>query len=431
MIVKYTDDYVRGSGAGAYRRKRRRKKRKDPLKGLLLLFVVLLLILIALLVRRFIRSDHVDPKAPADGQYGGEGGNTQTENAMSGVSHSVGEKAEKSETEIRKEAKDEVFYFRKQLEPTEQLIYDALLACAESADPSILGEELSIDVNPESDEFDLIFERARCTMTADHPELFWISVSDSSFSYTYQTTPDGDGRYRLSFCFLEPLPGRKEMMEELENAADQLLEGIDLNQSAPEIALEVHDRLIELVEYDHSSVNGNQDLAHTAYGALVRNDSRKEHMAVCDGYSGAYEYLLHKAGICCLMISGRAGDDKDSAMAHSWNMVLLDGEWYETDCTWDDGEIAGDGTPIITEALSDESYLNLLRHYMFQVTTDQISDFEPGAKYRYTSDNGWVSFLNHSVHIRNTEEDSEFTGDCMTPVAPVAYGIKYSYENLR
>ena len=65
------------------------------------------------------------------------------------------------------------------------------------------------------------------------------------------------------------------MMEELENAADQLLEGIDLNQSAPEIALEVHDRLIELVEYDHSSVNGNQDLAHTAYGALVRNDSRK------------------------------------------------------------------------------------------------------------------------------------------------------------
>lgn len=471
-----------GRTSGSRRRKRRPgRKKKDPLKWLLILFALLLIILIALLIKRFVLTDHgngdntgseenvigesqgaeeqeakeeqniQEAQEEQNTQEAKEEQNTQETSSIDDQSENAAESSsetalvesetqlsteeqtgqEGTEEEISEKIDESVYYFRTRLEPEEQMIYDALLACAESEDPSVLGEELSVSDNPESDEFDLTFERACRAMYTDHPELFWIALSDSSFSYTYQTTADSEGRYPISFCFMEPLSNRKKMMQELEAAAEQLLAEVDLTKSDPEITLQVHDLLIDLVEYDYSAVSTDHNLAHTAYGALVMNDGKKANTAVCDGYSRAYQYLLQKAGICCLMICGTAGEDEDSAEPHSWNMVFLDGDWYETDCTWDDGDLTGNGTPIIAEALSDEAYLGKLKHYLFQVTTEEISDFEPGYEYRYESDGGWATFLSSSVHIRNTEEDAAINGDYMTPIAPLAYGTDYSYDNMR
>ena len=58
------------------------------------------------------------------------------------------------------------------------------------------------------------------------------------------------------------------------------------------------------------------------------------------------------------------------------------------------------------------------------------SDRLIGRRYRYTNDQGWVSFLGRSVHIRHTEEESASTGDYMTPLAPIADGTHYSYDEL-
>lgn len=62
---------------------------------------------------------------------------------------------------------------------------------------------------------------------------------------------------------------------------------------------------------------------------------------------------------------------------------------------------------------------------------DLMFAFEPDNEYRYESDRGWATFLSSSVHIRNTEENEEMNGDYMTPLAPLAYGTKYSYDNMR
>ena len=75
-------------------------------------------------------------------------------------------------------------------------------------------------------------------------------------------------------------------------------------------------------------------------------------------------------------------------------------------------------------------YTDKLTHFLFNVTTDEISYFEPDEDYRYTNDQGWVSFLGRSVHIRHTEEESASTGDYMTPLAPIADGTHYSYDEL-
>ena len=332
---------------------------------------------------------------------------------------------------------DAVHYCRTHLGEEEQLLYDALLTCALSEDPTVKGPEFRISTDPSGDEFKTEFHRCYNALLFDHPELFWLSTGDSLFQYSYRRRLLDDGRYDIAFQLTGPVSDRNAQMQALENAADAFLAEINLDADAPQVALEIHDRLIDLVSYDReAAASTDKDLAHTAYGALVANSRGVENSAVCDGYSYAYEYLLQKAGIRSTVIAGRAGDDEADAGPHSWNLVELYGEWYEVDATWDDisAEEALDTeveySEIAEEAMNNEWYTGRLTHFLFNVTTEQISSFDPGSYYRYSTDRGWVSFLGASVHIRHTQEDSAQTGDYMTPLAPVAEGTEYSYDNL-
>ena len=197
-------------------------------------------------------------------------------------------------------------------------------------------------------------------------------------------------------------------------------------------------RLIDLVTYDKDAAEVlDKDLAHTAYGALVENTSGYSNTAVCDGYSYAYEFLLQKAGIRSAIVAGRAGETEETAGSHSWNLVELDDEWYEVDATWNDISVEEaldteeEYSEIAEEAIRNKWYTDKLTHFLFNVTTEEISDFKPGKYFRYTNDRGWVSFLGDSVHIRYTADESESTGDYMSPLAPVAEGTQYAYEELK
>ena len=335
-------------------------------------------------------------------------------------------------------AKDDgIHYCRTNLEEEEQLIYDALLECTLSKDPTQRSTAISISMDPAEDAFRTSFRRCYNALVFDHPELFWLSVGDSTFQYSYRRNLFHDETFQVSFQMTEAFPDKDAQMKELDSAAEELLSRIDPKLSPPQKALAIHDELIELVSYDKETAsNMNKDLAHTAYGALVANSSGEANTAVCDGYSYAYEYLLQKAGIRSTVIAGRAGETEETAGSHSWNLVDLSGQWYEVDPTWNDisAEEALDSSQeysaIAEEAMNNEWYTDRLTHYLFNVTTEQISHFEPGKYYRYTNDQGWVTFLGDSVHIRHTEADSEETGDYMTPLAPVAEGTEYTYEAL-
>lgn len=333
---------------------------------------------------------------------------------------------------------DAVHYCRTHLEAEDQLLYDALLACALSEDPTEKGAEFQVSIDPADDEFKTAFHRCYNALLFDHPELFWLYAEDSSFQYTYRRKLLDEGTYNIAFQLTGAFPERDAQLEAFENAADAFLSEIDLDQSAPLVALQIHDKLIDLVSYDRdAAASEDRDLAHTAYGALVANSRGEENRAVCDGYSYAYEYLLQKAGIRSTVVAGRAGDDEETAGPHSWNLVELNGQWYEVDATWND--ISAEEAPdeetdyseIAEEAMNNAWYTNRLTHYLFNVTTAQISFFEPGSRYRYTNDRGWVSFLGDSVHIRHSEDEADETGDYMTPLAPIAEGTEFSYDNLK
>lgn len=61
----------------------------------------------------------------------------------------------------------------------------------------------------------------------------------------------------------------------------------------------------------------------TAYGALI------EGHANCEGFSSAFAALCYEAGINCICIFGET-----PIGSHSWNMVYINGYWYNIDITW-------------------------------------------------------------------------------------------------
>lgn len=117
------------------------------------------------------------------------------------------------------------------------------------------------------------------------------------------------------------------MYAECQTAANELLAGIENNPALTDVekALLLHDRIALLCEYDQINYENGTTPAesYTIYGVLAKG------VAVCQGYSETYMYLLDKVGIESTIC------DSDE-LNHAWNIVYIDGVPYHVDVTWDD-----------------------------------------------------------------------------------------------
>ena len=366
-----------------------------------------------------------------DGPDGGTPSGTEAEDAAGPQDSGRTSRRTQGEADIS-------YYYYTCISKEERLLYDAMLALAR--DP-VAGADASesrlLGLNPSSEEFAESYTRAYNALMSDHPELFWIAQGRVRYECKYYLLPSFGGKYKILLSLADAsgndsFTQYKEEMADLEAAADALLDQVDFSRTDAEISLRLHDLLIDNAWYNISA--GTDDYAHTAYGALVEDSLGNPGGALCDGYALAYEYLLQRAGLTCTMVCGYAGASEEDTEKHAWNLVQLDGDWYEVDPTWDDLDFllspSDDGYDLLLEALSDEEYMAAIRHYMFNRTTEQMRSFTPGEEYRYVSYNGWVTLLQPSVHIRFTEEESEETRDFVTPLAPVAEGTWYTWGML-
>jgi len=92
-----------------------------------------------------------------------------------------------------------------------------------------------------------------------------------------------------------------------------------------EILLSLVEHLMAACAYEQGlartiSVHGAQNLAATAYGALVNG------RAVGEGYAMAFKALSDELGFDCRIVLGNLGE-----MIHAWNIVMLYGEYYHID----------------------------------------------------------------------------------------------------
>ena len=67
-------------------------------------------------------------------------------------------------------------------------------------------------------------------------------------------------------------------------------------------------------------------VTHSPYGAL------KDGCAVCEGYACAAKLILNKLNIECDIELGNV----IGGGGHAWNLVRLEGNWYQLDVTWND-----------------------------------------------------------------------------------------------
>lgn len=110
---------------------------------------------------------------------------------------------------------------------------------------------------------------------------------------------------------------------------DQLWQSgqITSNMTDYEKARAYYTWVCENCDYDYGA--SSESLSHIAYSLF------KENLAVCDGYTGAYNLLLKLDGISCEAVSN------DS---HIWTVATLDATTYHIDTTWGDSSGRYDGT---------------------------------------------------------------------------------------
>ncbi len=118
------------------------------------------------------------------------------------------------------------------------------------------------------------------------------------------------------------LHSKEEMyryFQDMQNVAEDLKKSSDYKSVKA-----VHDYIVENVEYDYN---------HENYLDMEGFQSGK---MVCNGYSMATFLLLSYMDIPVRMITGNAREVNGKTVGHAWNIVMLDGNWYNVDATWDD-----------------------------------------------------------------------------------------------
>ncbi|MBR3691891.1 MAG: hypothetical protein IKL89_04250 [Clostridia bacterium] len=227
---------------------------------------------------------------------------------------------------------------RESLSPARQELYDQVYAAALSGAECIYAP---------ADALSGIGDVISCVL-ADHPELFWWGVTEGTEISYYSISTLAGEPYACNLIYNTPLSEIPSQYAEICRRAD-LFSAAASGASQWETALLLHDALIDSVSYDAS-------LSDQSLAGILRTGR-----GICSGYARALQFLLQRAGIDALFVSGSARTDGKEYL-HAWVMARLDGVWCHIDPTWadplsgspwhsytyfglTDGEISPDHTP--------------------------------------------------------------------------------------
>ena len=165
----------------------------------------------------------------------------------------------------------------------------------------------------------------------DHPELFWF------VTVAYDPANCGD----MTFKYGATAEEAEVLNRRIEEVIPHYLEGIDDSMSAYDVALRLHVRVINCVDYDTVALRREEamggpdmekiDPLRTICGVFL------DGKAVCEGYARAMQFLLQRCGIECAECAGYIRKDTgENGGGHAWNILKIDGDYYYLDTTWDD-----------------------------------------------------------------------------------------------
>lgn len=202
---------------------------------------------------------------------------------------------------------------------------------------------------------------------ADPSRGEWIDYTSECASSDYTFTMTATGTYNFKFYVMDKAANLYYLRVNFNiSVSDDKYPSVDsivrsavaecnskTDGSEYEKALWLHDWLLDQLEYDKSLKWSS------AESALTRG------LGTCQSYESAYAKLLTTAGI-------ENSETRDTYDGHTWNAMKLDGQWYQTDCTWDDS--------------SDNWYSFDQRHLYFGLTDELMAIAHPGHSKIYTTD---------------------------------------------
>jgi len=159
----------------------------------------------------------------------------------------------------------------------------------------------------------------------DNPQFFWFSSACVILSDTDSGVALGlaiGSVYKTSDGKIDN-PTINNIQKKIDKAAAVYLKAIENVAGDYEKELILHDMIINNTSYDTS-------LKVKAYDSTIVGPFL-HHTARSCGYSRAFQYLLNLSGIDCIFAVGSAG-----YAGHVWNVVKINGSYYQTDIAWDD-----------------------------------------------------------------------------------------------
>lgn len=180
------------------------------------------------------------------------------------------------------------------------------------------------------------FIKDACSHTGRQREgdTLFYGYSHCGYSWYPDEYDESTGLYRHNLCFT--FWYRTTLDQELTTAAkvESIVSELNLSgKSDYEKAYAINQWLYMNVDYDYDRLEDDTyTLKYTDYAALL------DEVAVCQGFALSFYRLALEAGLDARYI-------RSSQMSHAWNIVRLNGVYYELDATWDSNWREG-GTPL-------------------------------------------------------------------------------------
>lgn len=160
---------------------------------------------------------------------------------------------------------------------------------------------------------------ALSAFTLDWPEYYWWNYGFTS-----------EYIHNVATCTLnhDDFDGIVENFYKLYDKASSILKEVSYDDDYYTIKM-LHNYLIDhttynedIIEYDNASFEFNDN--NNTFACLVNGSS------VCYGYATSFRLLSRMLGYDSLVVNS-IDDEK-----HAWNMICIDGNWYNVDVTWAD-----------------------------------------------------------------------------------------------
>lgn len=181
---------------------------------------------------------------------------------------------------------------------------------------------------------------------------------------------------------------RVTKQEAIEQKIDEIVsEIIAEGMREQDKVLAINQYLCDTIVYDDAALQNAEENnfmtvdemfedSFNAYGALVNGK------CVCAGYSAAFRLLAQEAGLESIVVTGFL----DGTLAHAWNKVKIDEEWYVVDTTNNDNEFICNALLNLPESVSDGVLIEDT-DYMLDVKISNYTGISEENEYYHITDN--------------------------------------------